>query len=180
MLGRLKKIAVAALVIYLVWKFLSGLVGVDASGADLLANRMWLERFPKEPRELVRGLSLTEVRARRVGVAAEASAFRAHFDLVEWDLDGSTLTVISKQDAVKTAFAVKIRRCAGEAPRPFDLCMDLSAGGRTWHYFSREAWTKLGEPVASDAELSAVLERGVTPDVGCPSCTFGLPRWLTE
>lgn len=182
MQGRLKKLVLAVVVLYIIWKFLSGLVGGLGSGsAELLTDRLWMERLPQQPRELAHVLTLRKVRDHRVGFAAAGSTFRWQVDLVEWSLERDVLTLVTKQDDVVTRFDVKVRRCAGEAPKPFDLCLDLRAGGQTFHYFSREDWKKLGEPVLSEDEATALVERAAhlleTTETSAPP-REGLPSWL--
>lgn len=31
-------------------------------------------------------------------------------------------------------------KCGGEAPKPFDLCLELKGGGQVYRYFNRTGW----------------------------------------
>lgn len=158
MKGRLKQILLAALVIYFIWKFLTGLIGGPTGGeapADLV-NRPWIERVPRDERDMVRAFLFSSVRDHHVGFAHHGSWFRRTIDQVEWRVDRDRLTIVNKQDGSKETWAFRVWGC--DAPRPFDLCLELSAGSKATRYYSRASLRRVADLPPELQGLAPLLE----------------------
>src|SRR5688572_20262667 len=93
--ARLKKILLVAVVIYLVWKFLSGLIGgpAETAAAEHLVNQLWIERLPKDQRDHVHHVLLAEIRKQHFGHVGFSSAFHIDSNAVQWRIERGTLTL---------------------------------------------------------------------------------------
>src|SRR5690348_13432900 len=116
---RLKTIVLVAVVIYIIWKFLSGLIGGFAGGDSAdepkhLTGRVWLERLPKSDRDMVHGMLMVKIRKHRLGALIYGSAYRRTFDMMEWSVEGKDLTVLLKQDEVTKKYGARTWSCKGE------------------------------------------------------------------
>src|SRR5689334_5497402 len=122
--GRLKKIILVAVVIYIIWKFLSGLIGgADLRGGKYLTNRPWIENVPKNERAMTHAFFLLDKGKRHFGSVAYGSMYRVTLDTVEWKTEGDELTLNFLQEQTRAKFKVRTWECAGQAPEPFDLCL---------------------------------------------------------
>ncbi|MGH0031865.1 MAG: hypothetical protein ACQGVC_18915 [Myxococcota bacterium] len=76
------------------------------------------------------------------------------------------------QDEIRTEVEVRTWKCEGEAPKPFELCLELSAKGRKVVYYSRKDWVidpkdahDSVQALVEDApELEAVFEHVAGPE----------------
>ena len=168
---RLLSLAVAGSAVWGAWHLGHGLFGDDASaqGTEWLVNHMWVERLPSNERDMVGHLALIEHPGTRIGIAGRSSQWRLFFELFKWGLEGDRLSLYFPQEEVKGQVAVKTWRCKGEAPAPFELCLEVSSGRRKATYYSREDWVLDGrDPEASvralaktSPELAGVFERAI-------------------
>lgn len=109
--------------------------------ADHLANQVWLSRMPSGPRDIVGHLAfIRPAKGKRFGVIGRSSRFRVNAELFAWSLEGDQLALFFPQEHVKANLQARTWKCAGEAPEPFELCLELSANGRNALFFSREDW----------------------------------------
>ena len=111
-----------------------------ARGKGLLANRVWIDHMPTSSRDFTASLVLIQHRKGRVGALSRASQWRARIEGMRWARDGDRLRVHFPQDDVRSEVTVRVWRCEDEAPRPFELCLELSDGERTMNLYSREDW----------------------------------------
>src|SRR4051812_37968408 len=126
-------LAAAGVVLYLGWdRFFAEITGVER-----LSNQVWIDHAPRNERDMVRHLILVEVANRRLGVTGEASRWRMRQDGLVWGLERNQLKVLFPQDGQRVAVQARTWRCEGEAPRPFELCLELKRGERTMKLFSR-------------------------------------------
>lgn len=110
------------------------------SGNKRLVNQLWIERMPRDPRDMVHGALLIEHEGRRFGVVGRSSRWRGHQDAFLWGMDGDELRTRFPQDGKRFRLQVAVRDCEGEAPRPFQLCLEARAGDRVLRFFSRKDW----------------------------------------
>lgn len=102
-----------------------------------VTNRVWRDRNPKDGKDLTFHLVLLDKAKVRTGITASLSQWRYHVDRLRYRLKGSTLLIESPQDGQKATFEVKTWACKGEAPAPFDLCLQLKKSGRKLVLYSQ-------------------------------------------
>jgi hypothetical protein len=157
---RLRKIAMILVVIYILWKLISGLLPggePNAAGTEYLTNRVWVEKMPADAREQVRSLILID-RAKKMGATAYGSAYRFTLDVLGWRLDKDRLEMMFLQDEKKEQFTVRTWKCKGDAPDPFDLCLEMRGPGGTKRYYSGIDWEQIRKRLPFAAEEEKALE----------------------
>lgn len=119
-------------------------------GLKLLANQVWLERLPADDRDQIHHVVFIDNRRDRFGAFGRSSTWRHAIEVFRWNREEGRLTLLLPQDRVRLDLGVRVWNCEGEAPEPFELCLELkTAKGRTGHYYSRHDWK-------IDAETGAV------------------------
>lgn len=143
---------------YGLWSVGQGLLGDDeeTAGTKHLVNQVWIERMPKDQRDMIGHLVLVEVPEGRVGAAGKSSQWRILVELFQWGLEGKRLSVFFPQERVKAQLEVRTWSCEGEAPRPFELCLEVSNGRRKATFYSMEEWHI--EPDRAEASLAELRE----------------------
>jgi len=149
------------------------LVGDDdeATGTRNVVNQVWIERAPDDQRDMINHLMLVEVPEGRLGAAGRSSQWRHMVELFQWGLEGHRLSVFFPQERVKAQLKVRSWKCKGEAPAPFELCLEISNGRRSAQFYSLEEWKIDPErPRASLAELRKEHPEiaGALPPVATP------------
>jgi hypothetical protein len=97
---------------------------------------------------------------RRLGIYGMSSAWRTRTEGFRWSLAGDTLSVELPQDGTRTRARVRTWPCRGEAPRPFDLCLEWRSGQKTGRLYSRRAWA-LGRRVRAE-EVAAPVQGAIS------------------
>lgn len=104
-------------------------------------SRLWIERVPRDARDMIHQIVfLDDDRAGQIGVRLHGSSYRRLFDAFSWSRRGSALKMLLLQDERTTDARFRAWQCAGEAPEPFELCLELREGPRVRSYFSRKDW----------------------------------------
>ena len=162
-MNRLKQVLLACLLVAAVvagaaWHF--GLGPFRPSPTRSLVNQIWVERAPRDARDLVHHLILLDRDGKRVGVTGRSSRWRVRSEVLVWGLEGDLLRVRFPQEDQRGSFRVRTWRCEGEAPPPFELCLEIRRGDRAARFFSRKAWVVQapGQHVADAAWLVPALE----------------------
>ncbi len=157
---------------YGMWTLGQGLLGEDeATSTSNLVNQVWIERMPQSQRDLIGHLVLLDMNEGRVGAAGKSSQWRVMVELFQWGLEGQRLSVFFPQDRVKAQLEVRTWKCEGEAPEPFELCLEIKSGRRKAVFYSLEEWhidpdraeASLAELQAEYPELGSVHEDVVVP-----------------
>lgn len=157
---------------YGLWTMGQGLWGDDeAAGTRHVVNQVWIERAPEGPRDMIAHLVLLDIPEGRFGGAGKSSQWRHVLEVFQWGLEGSRLSVFFPQDRVKAQLKVRSWSCEGEAPAPFELCLEISNGRRTVVFYSMEEWRI--EPDRAEESLAALHETypelaGMDQDVTMP------------
>jgi hypothetical protein len=126
------------------------------TGPDKLVNQLWIERMPAGPRDMIWHLVAIERNGRRVGAIGRASRWRVFSDGFHWSQQGDTFSYHTPQNDCRGTVKARTWKCAGEAPRPFDLCLELEGGGKKYRYYSRSDWEiRPGEQLDAEAALAA-------------------------
>ncbi len=129
---------------------------VEAEGTKHVVNQLWIERIPTDSRDMIGHLVLVRHQRGRIGGIGKSSQWRHFVELFQWGLEGNVLSVYFPQDDAKGKVKVRSWNCKGEAPEPFELCLELSTGRRAIRYYSREDWVI--DPHHVQASIDAVVE----------------------
>lgn len=157
---------------YGAWTMGQGLLGDDAAaGTRHVVNQVWIERAPQGPRDMIAHLVLLDMPEGRFGAAGKSSQWRHVIEIFQWGLEGSRLSVFFPQDRVKAQLQVRSWECKGEAPEPFELCLEISNGRRKAVFYSLEEWhidpdradDAMAELRAAHPELAGLGEPVVIP-----------------
>lgn len=124
----------------------------DAASAKHAVNRVWIERLPTDQRDMINHFILVDHKQGRVGGIGKSSQWRHFIELFQWGLEGNRLSIFLPQDRVKAQLSVKTWKCAGEAPDPFELCMEISNGRKSATFYSRTDWVIEPHDVAGSIE----------------------------
>jgi hypothetical protein len=123
---------------------------------DRLVNQLWVERMPASPRDMVWQFAAIEHEGHRLGAIGRISNWRLFLDRFIWKQNGDTFEVVTPQNNCRLQLKARTWKCAGQAPRPFELCLELESGGKKYRYFSREEWViRPGGLLAPGARLGA-------------------------
>jgi hypothetical protein len=57
-----------------------------------------------------------------------------------WSVDADRIDLEFPQTSDRVAVRARAWRCAEEAPKPFELCLELSRDGRALRLYSRDDW----------------------------------------
>jgi hypothetical protein len=112
----------------------------DTAGTKRLVNQVWIERLPETRRDMIGHVALIKHQKGKIGVAGKSSQWRHFIELFEWKLDGNKLKLHFPQDQRKGQVNVRTWDCSGDAPDPFELCLEVSSGERKRVYYSRKDW----------------------------------------
>lgn len=170
---KLLGLALAGAGAYGLWTTGQSLFGSDEETASTrhLVNQVWIERLPKGPRDMIGHLVLLDIPEGRVGAAGKSSQWRVLLEIFQWGLEGDRLSVFFPQDRVKAQLTVRTWSCEGEAPEPFELCLEISNGRRKAVFYSLEEWhidpenadESLAELRTSYPELGGLAQDVVVP-----------------
>jgi hypothetical protein len=140
--NKMLALAVAGVGAWGVWSLGQSLFGDDpsADGTQWVVNHVWVERLPENERDMIGHLALIQHPRARIGVAGRSSQWRHFIELFKWGLERDRLSLYFPQEEVKARVKVRTWSCAGEAPEPFEICLEISSGKRKATYYSREDW----------------------------------------
>jgi hypothetical protein len=148
---------------YGLWTLGHGLWGDDeAAGTRHVVNQVWIERAPEGPRDMIAHLVLLDTEEMRIGGAGKSSQWRHLIELFQWGLEGNRLSIFFPQDRVKAQVSVRSWSCKGEAPEPFELCLEISNGRRKAVFYSLEEWHI--DPDHAEASLAELQQ--AYPELG--------------
>lgn len=150
------------------WKLGAAIFGDDAEAtkAKHAVNQVWIERMPADARDQINHFVLIRHPEGRIGAVGKSSQWRHIVELFMWGLEGERLSVFLPQDQRKAQLRVRTWECAGEAPKPFELCLELGNDKRSVTMYSRKDWVidpknvseSIEDLVADEPGLAAVFE----------------------
>ncbi|MFO0632182.1 MAG: hypothetical protein U0168_04955 [Nannocystaceae bacterium] len=140
----------------------------DASSARHAVNQVWIERLPTDQRDMISHFLLIKHPQGRIGGVGKSSQWRHFVELFQWGLEGERLSVYLPQEQQKAQLRVRTWECDGEAPDPFELCLELSSGKRSVTMYSRKDWVI--EPKDVAGSLAAIAED--TPELASTLAAF--------
>lgn len=126
----------------------------ETAGAEHLRNQIWIDHMPEHRRDIVGHLAFVDHPEGRIGGVGRSSTWRHRLELFMWDQQGSSVMLRFPQNGARGKVKVRTWRCEGEAPEPFELCLELSDGERSRTMYSREDWVI--KPQEIEASLDAV------------------------
>lgn len=136
----------------------------DSIEAKRLANQVWIERLPKDDRDMIHHLVLIEDGGDRFGAFGKSSQWRHFIELFRWAREENRLTILLPQERKRLDLGVKVWNCEGEAPAPFQLCLELTNKKQSHRYYSRHDWSidsgpdAFAQVVAAHPELAGALK----------------------
>jgi hypothetical protein len=113
----------------------------EAASAPRLHNQVWIERLPTDDRDMIHHLVMIDEDGERFGAFGKSSQWRHFVELFRWAREDNRLTLLLPQERKRLDLGVKVWECAGEAPAPFQLCLELSNKRQTMRYYSRHDWS---------------------------------------
>jgi hypothetical protein len=123
------------------------------TGPEKLINQLWIERMPTSQRDMVWHLVAIEHDGHQVGALVRASRWRAFSDGFLWKQQGDQFEFVTPQNGCRSSVKARTWKCAGEAPKPFELCLELEGHGQRYRYYSRNDW-EIRPGHGLDAELA--------------------------
>ena len=164
-------LGLAAATIYGTWSLASSLMGDDpeTDSTRYAVNHVWLERLPDNQRDMIAHLALVEHPQGKVGIAGRSSNWRHFIEAYLWKLEGQRLSLYFPQDEVRAHVTLKTYDCKGEAPHPFEICMDIQAGERKATYYSRRDWKiephDVEDSLETLAETNPAIARSIAAEL---------------
>jgi hypothetical protein len=111
------------------------------SSTEKLINQLWVERMPSNPRDMVWHFVAIDREGRHAGALGQASRWRVQSDAFLWRQQGDQFTFVTPQNRCRSTLKARTWKCQGQAPKPFDLCLELAGNGKQFRYYSRTDWT---------------------------------------
>lgn len=113
----------------------------DAAGTRDLVNQVWIERMPDTPRDMIGHIVILDRDGQQFGIVGRGSRWRHALEAFGWRLEGSKLKLFFPQDRVRGDVNARTWKCAGEAPAPFELCVEFTNDqGRSVQFYSHPDW----------------------------------------
>ena len=132
------------------------------TGPEKLVNQFWIERIPAGPRDMVWHFVALERDGRRIGALGRSSRWRVFGDRFVWNQQGDQFSFETPQNGCRSQLKARTWKCAGQAPKPFELCLEFEGGGRKYSYYSREDWKiKPRAESVVEAEIPVPVMQGV-------------------
>lgn len=114
---------------------------VNDDGWSKAENRVWIERMPRTPRDMTKKLAFIQDEGERVGLIVHSSEFRMFLDVFHWfRRDDGRVRMTFPQDQKERAPLVRAWQCKGQAPAPFELCLEAKEGDQRRLFYSMEDW----------------------------------------
>jgi hypothetical protein len=129
---------------------------VGDDGARHAVNQIWIERIPSDQRDMIGHFALIKHPQGKIGGFGKSSQWRHFVELFQWGLEGERLSVFLPQERQKAVLRIRTWECSGEAPDPFELCLELSNGKRTMKMYSRKDWVI--EPGNVEESIAAITD----------------------
>ncbi len=176
---RLKIAAACVLAVFVltgVWQGSHWFLRWRAAGPQWLVNQVWIERMPRDERDMFFQLLMVEHEDRRIGVTGRSSRWRSHFDLFQWNVRDDVVNALFPQDNRRLSMKARTWACQGEAPRPFELCLELRGQRQTFKLYSRKDWViRPGQEPPADLKALAPALGAVdrTPAQALPAAGTG-------
>ncbi|HEU4729650.1 MAG TPA: hypothetical protein VFT22_17265 [Kofleriaceae bacterium] len=108
----------------------------DASGRRLLADRVWIDRVPRNERDTIHVFAA--ISQHSVGAFQAMSAWRGSYEGFRFEAGGGELRLVYPQTGERESVRFTARRCKEQR---MDFCLELEGASRgVKRYFSKEGW----------------------------------------
>lgn len=183
---KLVVVGIAAVTAWGAWTLGTRMFGDDdAASTQHVVNQVWIERMPTGQRDQIHHLAIVDHPQGKVGIAGRSSSWRHFIEGFRWRLEGHRLSLYFPQEEARANLKVRSYDCEGEAPAPFELCLELSQGERSATYYSRRDWkiephdteATLDALEQTDPNLAAVLEGELGGQAGIDVDLDAAERW---
>ena len=143
---------IALIVVPAAWQGAQWYLRWRAAGPQWLSNQIWVERIPRDERDMFFHLIMVDHDDQQIGVVGRSSRWRARFDLFQWAVSDNVVSALFPQDNRRLSMQARTWACAGEAPGPpFELCLELKGPRQTFRLYSRKEWVvRPGHHVPAD------------------------------
>jgi len=143
----MKKLVVAASVAALATGLYAFFTPSRPEAPAHLLDRVWIDHVPRGPTDLVTHLVvLKKPEGNDVGgVIGRSSQWHVGIDIFQRKLDGERMRLFFPQHRRALNMSVRTWKCAGDAPEPFELCLELGHGKDKMRLYSRNDWTINGD-----------------------------------
>ncbi len=143
-------------------------------GKVALHNRVWVDHLPTKPDDLSVQLALATKSGRSIGLVSQTSVWRLWIERLRWSTKGDQLTMEFPQLQSKVTVRYRVFDCKGKAPRPFDLCLEL-----THKEGSIMLYSKRNRPWRRAESLEVMLDEP-TPETSAfdENLVESIPAWL--
>lgn len=132
----------------------------DDGGWSIAENRAWIERMPRTPRDMTKKIAFIHDDGERMGVVVHSSEFRLFLDVFHWfRRDDGRVRMTFPQDQKERLPFVRAWKCKGEAPAPFELCLEVKHNDQRHLFYSMEEW-EIGHTDALSARGAAWNQLG--------------------
>lgn len=118
----------------------------------LLLNRPWVDHMPRSERDMVTQLVFVDRDGQKMGALLRASRWRQLAELFRWEQRRGGLTVEFPQSKKRLPVSTRVWACK-DAPKGFDLCLELSLLGKGLRLYSNKKWS-LDEPTSLSSFLT--------------------------
>jgi hypothetical protein len=110
------------------------------AGPDRLVNQVWIERMPRDTRDLIWHFVALDRDGVRIGTLGRSSRWRLTSDRFIYAAEGNQLRGRFPQNGCHLRLQARTWKCAGQAPAPFELCLELKSDKNVYRYYSRNDW----------------------------------------
>lgn len=150
-----------------VWRIMA-----DDQAANRIENRAWVERMPRNDKDVVTWFVPMQVRGKRFGVAQRTSNFWFAGERFGWSKQGDSLRLTFQQSDRRVSLNARAYACKVGG---FELCLDLVHNGNKTTLYSKKRWTL---PRSNMGELPALDFDPVV--ASCSACTDMLPSPMSQ
>lgn len=120
------------------------------TGAELLADRMWLDHIPRNDRDTVQVFAA--ISEQHVGVFGATSSWRGGYELFRYESTADRLRIVYPQTRDRETAAFTARHCSDGG---MDFCLEISGASRgVKRYYSQKGWE-----IDSHASREAALQQ---------------------
>ena len=141
----------------------------DDDASDHVVNQLWIGKLPQSDRDMFDHVVLLDQDGGRFGVWGKSSTWRHDIEIFKFGREKERLSVFFPQTRKTAKGSVRAWTC--DAPKPFELCLEIVLEGKKRLYYSREDWViepgNVGESLTDIAEGTPELQ-GLREQVAAP------------